>query len=280
MQLKITMKLKKIKIITITFVFILLIMLSFKNIVIRNIHNLAIIFSPDKEISNLTLSILFYLIIFDFFILHFIFFKHVFKINTFFRTIIYSFIIEIFFIQVIFLFDRRPIQNAYHSISFLNSIHLFFGGIFAYLISKHYINKKDIKLNFFWIISSFGLFFVSFDELFEIHEYVGGNILLPLLIRSNTGNWILSLVDHADDLIIILYFIGLIILLLTFFKLLIKNYIKKYKIYIFFVMGIVCQGLAIISEQKLYWHFEEYFEIFASFLYLLSLVLLKKNLEK
>jgi hypothetical protein len=272
-------KISKFNYISISTIMIIIISLI-KTFAIPIIQKIAILFSADKSIKITTLNVIYSLITLTLLILlilgYILLFTKYFKsFNN--RLICALILFEYFIILLIYVFSNYFLRNHdYNIFAYINVLQLLVCSFISVLIIKI---VKSNKQNLFWLISSFGFLFLSLDELFEFHEYLGNIIIYPLIKSTSLGLFISNFFYHPDDCILVIYALIGFIILLIFYKL-VLFYFKKYKtIFIYFFLGVISVFFQIISEKNKFYFLEEVFEIYMSLFFIIFLYLIHYYLK-
>lgn len=261
--------------------FFLFMLLLLGNLISELLTNIAINYSNDKFILPSTIDQLYYILIFSIVVSMVIFYLIFYtKLLTLKEKIIILIVLLLeYFVTVLgfFNYQRLSRNRAYDIFAFTNTIQLIIAGTIGCMISRKY--KSEFKKRLLWIILSIGLIYSSFDELFEIHEYIGYNLIYPLFNGTFFYKLILIIVHEPDDFLIFIYFLAVLVVIALFSKVFMEYFKNNEKFIIFFALALLPVSLQILSEKYQLIIIEEVFEIFSSMFFILSFYLLYNSLK-
>ncbi len=249
--------------------------------IISFLGSLALRFSPDGSIALHTLDTLYGLfiatyVLFVFFCYLLLYTSVLSRIEN--RIIAISFAAEYLIVLLVFANKNSWLQNPlYNVFTFLNMFQLLIAGIVCFFIGFRFSGKAKS----FWSFLGLAFAYLSFDEIFELHEYLGNDLLFPLISDTALGRFISTFFLHPDDFILLLYVVAGLCYLFFCRRVFFDFYLRNPKALVLFSAGILLIFFQMISEKLVFRFLEESFEIFASLCFALSFyVVYRRNREK
>ncbi len=171
--------------------------------------------------------------------------------------------------QAVFLFDRRVCQGEQYALKYPTTLSFLAGAGFAlrqWIKCRRDPGARPV-IKAFLLLAAAGFIFAGADEMFLVHENIGYRLIKPHLGPAQDGGT--ALLGHPDDYVTLAYAAGALAVLALFFRPL--KAVSAPAFLPLFLLGILSQLGAILSEMVRHPCVEEYFELSAALLYALAL---------